>query len=110
MTRSEKKPSRVPPWGVFPSAVPSLWRDLPVLLAGLAVFYGLLTFARYGIGPLSTQAEILLSPSALPKYASFSLIRIAMAYLLSLAVALVYGYTAAYNPKAERLMIPLLDT
>jgi NitT/TauT family transport system permease protein len=80
------------------------------LLAGLAVFYGLLTFARYGIGPLSTQAEILLSLSALPKYASFSLIRIAMAYLLSLAVALVYGYTAAYNPKAERLMIPLLDT
>jgi len=93
-----------------PSSVLPFWRDLPVFLAGLAVFYGLLTFARYGIGPVSTQAEILLSPRALPKYASFSLIRIAMAYLLSLVVALAYGYIAAYNAKAERLMIPLLDT
>ena len=110
MTRSEKGLSRVPPWGMAPSSVLPFWRDLPVFLAGLAVFYGLLTFARYGIGPVSTQAEILLSPRALPKYASFSLIRIAMAYLLSLVVALAYGYIAAYNAKAERLMIPLLDT
>src|SRR4029077_9598446 len=28
---------------------------------------------------------------------------------LSLAFTLVYGYIAAYNPKAERFMIPLLD-
>ena len=80
------------------------------MLAGLAIFYGLLTFSRYGIGPLNTQAEIQLHPGALPKYALFSLTRIAMAYVLSLAFTLCYGYIAAYNAKAERFMIPLLDT
>ena len=29
--------------------------------------------------------------------------------MLSLAFTLVYGYVAAYNPRAERFMIPLLD-
>jgi NitT/TauT family transport system permease protein len=80
------------------------------MLAGLAIFYGLLTFSRYGIGQVNTQAEIQLYPGALPKYALFSLTRIAMAYVLSLAFTLVYGYIAAYNAKAERFMIPLLDT
>jgi NitT/TauT family transport system permease protein len=79
------------------------------MLAGLAVFYGLLTFSRYGIGPVNTQAEIQLHPGGLPKYALFSLTRIAMAYVLSLAFTLVYGYIAAYNKKAERFMVPLLD-
>ena len=75
----------------------------------MALFYGLLTFARYGIGPVNTQAEIQLSPGALPKYAFFSVVRIAIAYFLSLAFTLVYGYVAAYNAKAERFMVPLLD-
>ena len=80
------------------------------MLAGLAVFYSLLVFARYGIGTLNTQAEIRLSPAALPKYAAFSLIRILIAYALSFGFTLAYGYVAAYNTKAERFMIPLLDT
>jgi NitT/TauT family transport system permease protein len=67
-------------------------------------------FSRYGIGPVNTQAEIQLHPGALPKYALFSLTRTAMAYVLSLAFTFVYGYIAAYNAKAERFMIPLLDT
>jgi len=94
---------------MFPSSAPSLLRDLPILIAGLALFYGLLTFARYGVGPFNTQAEIQLSPGALPKYAFFSVARIAIAYFLSLAFTLVYGYVAAYNAKAERIMVPLLD-
>jgi NitT/TauT family transport system permease protein len=76
----------------------------------LAIFYGLLTFSRYGIGPVNAQAEIRLDPGALPKYAAFSLIRIAIAYFLSLIFTFIYGYIAAYNAKAERFMIPLLDT
>ncbi len=45
----------------------------------------------------------------LPVYAAYSLLRIGIAYLLSLAFTLVYGYVAAYNARAERIMIPLLD-
>jgi len=109
MPSPPKSSSGVPPWGVFPSAVPSLLRDLPILLAGFALFYGLLTFAHYGIGPVNTGAEIQLSPATLPRYAFFSLVRIATAYFLSLGFTVAYGYVAAYNPRAERLMIPLLD-
>jgi len=104
-----KTSSGVPPWGVFPAGTSSLLRDLPILLAGFALFYGLLTFARYGVGPVNTQAEIRLYPGALPKYAFFSVVRIAIAYFLSLGFTLVYGYVAAYNAKAERFMVPLLD-
>jgi NitT/TauT family transport system permease protein len=100
----------IKPWGIFPTAVPSLLRDLPVICAGLALFYGLLSLTRYWTGPVNTQAEIQLRPGALPVYALFSVARITVAYLLSLAVALTYGYSAARNAKAERFLIPLLDT
>src|SRR6202451_323602 len=54
--------------------------------------------------------EIHLEPSALPRYAMFSVLRIAAAYIVSLAFTLVYGYVAAYNTRAEKFMVPLLDT
>ncbi len=94
----------------MPAGGRSLLRDLPIILAGLALFYGLLSFGRYWIGPVSTQAEIDLHPAALPKYALYSVLRITIAYGFSLGFTLIYGYIAAYNRKAERFMIPLLDT
>ncbi|HUI41051.1 MAG TPA: ABC transporter permease subunit [Terriglobia bacterium] len=111
MTPSTAKASSgVPAWGVLPSRPASLLNDFPIMLAALAGFYALLTFARYGVGAVNTQAQIHLSPGYLPKYAAFSLIRIVIAYALSFAFTLVYGYTAAYNARAERFMVPLLDT
>jgi len=97
-------------WGTVPAGGRSLLRDLPIVLAGLALFYGLLSFGRYWIGPVSTQAEIDLHAAALPKYAVYSVLRITIAYAFSLIFTLIYGYIAAYNHKAERFMIPLLDT
>jgi len=94
----------------FQTTVPSLARDLPVIIAGLSLFYGLLSLARYWAGPVSTQPEIQLDPLVLPKYALFSVTRIVAAYFVSLAVTFVYGYVAAHNAKAERFLIPLLDT
>ena len=49
------------------------------------------------------------SVRALPVYAFYSVIRIGIAYLLSLTFAISYGYIAAYNPRAEAWMIGLLD-
>jgi NitT/TauT family transport system permease protein len=40
----------------------------------------------------------------------YSVLRITIAYGFSLVFTLIYGYVAAYNRKAERFMIPLLDT
>ncbi|GIV99579.1 ABC transporter permease subunit [Roseiflexus sp.] len=53
--------------------------------------------------------EISLSISALPFYALHSVGRMAAAYVLSLVFTLIYGYVAAYNPRAERVLMPLLD-
>jgi NitT/TauT family transport system permease protein len=67
------------------------------------------TVGRGWFGPLTPSVEISRSPWALPAYAGYSLLRIAVAYALSLGFALAYGYIAAYNVRAERFMIPLLD-
>jgi NitT/TauT family transport system permease protein len=88
----------------------SLLTDLPILLAGFGLFYGLLSLTRYWTGPVNAQHEIHLNPGALPGYALFSVARLAMAYAISLIVTLIYGYIAAHNAKAERILIPLLDT
>jgi NitT/TauT family transport system permease protein len=102
--------SRLLPWAMMPARATSLFRELPIVLGGIGLFYSLLAFARYWSGPVGAEAEISLHPAALPKYALFSVLRIGIAYVFSLFFTLVYGYAAASSPKAERLMIPLLDT
>ncbi len=110
MPQPAAKTAPLLPWDVLPSSVFALLRDLPIVAAGLGLFYGLLTLAHYWAGPVTTQAEIQLSLGALPKYAMFSVARITIAYFLSLALTLVYAYVAAHNAIAERILIPLLDT
>jgi NitT/TauT family transport system permease protein len=97
-------------WGLVPEEAPSLLKDLPIFLAAFAVFYAFLAVARYWLTPFNSQVEIDLRPAALPAYAMFSVIRIAIGYFLSLIFSIAYGYFAAHNAKAERIMIPLLDT
>jgi NitT/TauT family transport system permease protein len=110
MPSRAEETARLTPWGNLSTRGSYLFIDLPIAFAGLALFYGLLSLARYWTAPVNTQTQIDLSPSALPVYALYSVARIGAAYLLSLTVALIYGYIAANNPKAERLMIPILDT
>jgi NitT/TauT family transport system permease protein len=83
--------------------------DLLIFAAGLALFYGVLSMARTWLGPVETARVIDTNPRALPLYTAYSLVRMTTAYILSLAFTLVYGYIAATNVRAERLMIPLLD-
>jgi NitT/TauT family transport system permease protein len=56
-----------------------------------------------------TGPVIALAPANLPLYAVFSLSRMLGAYALSLLFTLVYGYVAAYNHRAEQVLLPLLD-
>jgi NitT/TauT family transport system permease protein len=99
-----------PPWRGFAVGTTSLLHDLPIILAGLALFYALISITHYWLSPVTGHAEISLAPSALPRYAMFSVLRMAFAYVVSLSFSVVYGYIAAYNARAERFMIPLLDT
>src|SRR5580704_1015842 len=107
---AQRNPAKALPWGIFPQAAPSLLKDLPIFLAAFSVFYAFLAVARYWLTPVSTQTEIDLRPGALPGYALFSVARIAISYFIALIFSIAYGYFAAYNAKAERIMIPLLDT
>ena len=83
--------------------------DLFIFGACLSLFYGLILIGRTWLHPFTPQAEISHSAAMLPAYAAYSLSRILLAYVLSLTFTLVYGYIAAYNKPAERIMIPLLD-
>src|SRR5580698_8155633 len=97
-------------WTQLPRIEVSHLPDVIMFGAGIALFYGVVTVGRSWFGPFTPTVEISRSLSALPAYAGYSLLRITIAYLLSLVFTLVYGYVAAYNRKAERFMIPLLDT
>lgn len=83
--------------------------DLLILVAGLAVFYGILTVGRSWLAVAQPNADIHLVPHALPLYALYSIVRIGIAYLISLTFAISYGYIAAYNPRIEGFMVALLD-
>jgi NitT/TauT family transport system permease protein len=107
---TQKTSTRTLTWGAIPSNVLSLFRDLPILLAALALFYAVLSMTHYWMTPAGAPMEIHLEPSALPRYAMFSVLRIAAAYVVSLVFTVVYGYIAAYNTRAEKFMVPLLDT
>jgi len=97
------------PWSLLPAQTWSLITDFFIFGLGLSIFYYIVLLARTWFGPFNPQVEISLSPGMLPVYAAYSLLRIMVAYTLSLGFTLVYGYVAAYNARAERLMIPLLD-
>ncbi len=83
--------------------------DLGVGAVLLAAFYGLVLIGRYWAQGAVPEVVISLAPRSLPAYAFYSCVRIAIAYLLSLAFAIGYGYLAAYNKRAEALLIATLD-
>src|SRR5882724_239477 len=83
--------------------------DVVVLAALGALVYGLISIGSEWSGVLRPTVEIDLSPWALPRYTMFSLFRGFAAYVLSLIFTLIYGRVAAYNLRAEKVMVPLLD-
>ena len=76
-----------------------------VALCGLALFSRIIHRAHYWLGTPVPVVPISHSVRALPLYAFYSIVRIGLAYLLSLIFAITYGYTAAYNPRIEPWMI-----
>ena len=99
-------------WGGF--AIPHKpirfrWVDFLLVLGIAGLFYGLVSVEKEWTGIWSPQAEIDLNPRFLPKYTFFSMVRGIIAYGLSLLFTLVYGYWAAKDKIAEKVLVPLLD-
>jgi len=85
------------------------WIDLSLLLGLMGLIFGMVTVAHEWTGVHRASIEIDLSPWALPKYTFFSLCRGVLAYLISLGFTIAYGYWAAKDHMAEKVLIPLLD-
>jgi NitT/TauT family transport system permease protein len=83
--------------------------DLGAAAFCLALVMAIFHMAAYWLSSPVPGAAISLSASALPLYAFYSVVRITIAYLLSLIFAVAYGYLAAYNPRVEAGMIAVLD-
>ena len=84
------------------------WGDFVALVLVAVLLYIGVRLA-FGAPDVVTGPDISLAPRALPWYAALSVGRMTAAYLLSLIFTLVYGRIAAYNRRAEQLMMPLLD-
>ncbi len=97
------------PWSLLSTKTWSFLTDVFIFGLGLSLLYFIVVLAGSWFGPFNPHVEISRNPIMLPVYAAYSLLRIMVAYVLSLAFTLVYGYVAAYNARAERFMIPLLD-
>src|SRR5215831_772776 len=86
--------------------------DLAVGLGVLAVLYAV---ARVGsealvrFSPPDIIPSISLDPRNLPNYAARSTLRMFLALVFSTVFTFVYGYAAARNRRAERVLVPLLD-
>jgi NitT/TauT family transport system permease protein len=83
--------------------------DCGVAAALLAAFFAVVSTGKYWLSKPVPVVEISHSIRALPLYAFYSVVRIGLAYLLSLIFAIAYGYTAAYNKRVEAWMIAVLD-
>ena len=83
--------------------------DLLLILIFLAAITFLVIAASRWTAPLTPTVTIDLSPTSLPMYAGYSLLRMILGYLLSLVFTLIYGHIAATNLRAETVMVPILD-
>jgi len=83
--------------------------DVGIAACLLAIFFAIVHVGAYWLGAPVPVVPISHSISALPVYAFYSIMRIGIAYLLSLVFAISYGYIAAYNSHLEAWMIGLLD-
>ena len=86
-----------------------LLADIFLVFLTVGLVFGLILYARQFFGPYQEKIEIDLSPKHLPLYTFFSLSRGLAAYGCSLIFSLVWGFWAAKDRVAEKILIPLLD-
>ncbi|HEY1578457.1 MAG TPA: ABC transporter permease subunit [Terracidiphilus sp.] len=83
--------------------------DLGVAFCALALFMAIVHLAAYWMGTAIPTSPISENARSLPLYAFYSVMRIAIAYFLSLCFGVAYGYIAARNRRVEAWMIAVLD-
>jgi len=84
------------------------WFDYLLLAGVVGAVFGVLSLAGEW-RQFRPAVHIDLSPRALPVYVFYSLSRGLLAYVCSLFFTLTYGYWAAKDRVAQRVLLPLLD-
>jgi len=112
LTAATPRATLLPPPAVRPAG--SRWAgailiDGALFLFVFAAIYGVYAIGHIWFAPSAVQAHISRDPRMLPLYAFYSLVRISLAYAISLVFALAYGYAAAHSRRAEAVLVPLLD-
>jgi NitT/TauT family transport system permease protein len=84
------------------------WANWIVLLLVAVILFALVKLAYYT--PVAAKkAPVSLALHYIPYYAWRSIIRMFLAYVLSIVFSLIYGYAAARSKVAEKIMLPILD-
>jgi NitT/TauT family transport system permease protein len=112
LTSTTQHQTPLPPTAARPAGSRWTWAfliDIAVFLFVFAAIYGIYAIGRAWMAPIAPTSHISQSPRALPLYALYSVVRISVAYALSLVFALGYGYVAASSRRAEVVLVPLLD-
>ncbi len=84
------------------------WADALILL-GIVALVGFGVQLAKDAPAVVRGPSISLHPSVLPVYAVLSTGRMFLAYVLSLAFSIGYGYWAANSRRASKVLLPLLD-
>jgi NitT/TauT family transport system permease protein len=87
----------------------NFFMDAIVFAFLFATVYAIVAVARYWFSAPVAAVQISLSPWAIPRYSFYSLVRMIVAYVLSLLFAVGYGYFAAYHKRLEAPMLAVLD-
>ncbi|MBD2773251.1 ABC transporter permease [Iningainema tapete] len=85
------------------------WQDGLLILAIISLIVAIVRTAATFRGNFDPNFVISTELSALPGYTAQTLVRIGLAYFLSLGFTLVYAYTAYRSRIAALILIPLLD-
>ncbi|MBS3904364.1 MAG: ABC transporter permease subunit [Simkania sp.] len=83
--------------------------DCVLILFVTGMIFGFVSYFYRFAEPLQARVDIDLSPLSLPKYTFFSMSRGLVGYILSLIFSLLWGFWAAKDKVAERVLIPVLD-
>ncbi|WP_436406101.1 ABC transporter permease [Bifidobacterium mongoliense] len=84
-----------------------------LVVAGILAFGGLIAYLlptiAAPIGPHGVPSGVSTDVAQLPYYAMRSVLRMAVALLVSLVFSFIYGLAAARSRRAGKILIPLLD-
>jgi NitT/TauT family transport system permease protein len=85
------------------------WQEGIIILAIAILIFAIVDTASQFVGVYNPHITIETRLRVLPWYTAQTLLRVAIAYFLSLGVSILYAYAAYHSPRAAKVLIPLLD-